>query len=113
MSFNDNGRATIVDVVYDDFAYLAYGIGEVADNDTSLASEYDRVACDEATAYNYYFECIYNIPAADADGELITEYGLALADTGNISTTYLSYPLEKNTSYEILILARVVFRNKS
>jgi hypothetical protein len=107
MSFNTNGLQTMMDEIYTSYTYIAYGSGTVADNDTFLDTEIDRAARVEATRYNQFFECVYVIPSTDSNGEVITEWGLARADVGDIDSSFNNYPMEKTASYEILIIARV------
>jgi hypothetical protein len=109
MSLNTSGFSSIVNKVYELYPYMAYGTGEVADNATSLVTEIDRAARAESTAYTTSFESIYAIPSTDGNGEVLLEYGLAEADVGDISSTFVNYPMEKNDSYEILITTRVFF----
>lgn len=111
MSFNDNAILEIMNEIYDDYSYLVYGTGSVADNATSLVTEIDRAALVEATRYSGFFECIYAIGVGDGNDEILLEFGMAKADVGNIATTFVYYPIEKNSSYEILITTRTIIRN--
>ncbi len=108
---NINAHSLIISEIYELFDYLAYGTGEVADNSNTLVNEVGRADIVESTAHNTYFENIYNIPSSDANGEILLEFGLALADVGDISSTFENYPMEKNDSYEILITIRVFISN--
>lgn len=109
MTFNINGVEVIIDTIQNNYAYVAYGTGDVTDNSTSLVAELNRIARSDLTAYQTHFENLYVIPGDTSNLEVLKEYGLARNSTGDIATTFLSYPMEKNASYEFMIMARIIF----
>lgn len=106
---NSDGLHTCVLATYELFDYLAYGDGEVGDNDTALANELGRNAVYEQVAYDDYFEVIATIGLNEVNGYSLTEFGLAVAAVGDISTTELNYPLVKNINYEVIVYSTIAF----
>lgn len=106
---NTNGLTEISSATYELFDYLAYGTGSVSDNDTSLGSEAGRILATEQTNYGTYFTGLYSIGVSTANGNTLTEFGIATANSGDISSTYNSYPLIKTANYEIIIYATIVY----
>ena len=109
MSFNDYGFQTIVNATYTLFDYLAYGNGTVVDNATSLDNELGRILASEQINYNNYFEVISTIDKNTGNGYDLTEFGLAVANTGDISSTQQYFPLIKTSSFEVIIYSTVIY----
>lgn len=106
---NNNGLTEISSATYELFDYLAYGTGTVADNDAGLDSELGRILVTEQTNYGTYFSGLYSIGINTANGNVLTEFGMATANTGDISSTYNTYPLIKTANYEIIIYSTIVY----
>ncbi|MDD3093555.1 MAG: hypothetical protein PHC31_10410 [Clostridia bacterium] len=113
MSFNSNGISEIVDASKDLFTHLAYGAGSVADNATSLVSEVDRADTPTMFSYSDRFELQFQIDETEGNGNTIREYGLAVSDVGDISSTLTYAPIEKNALVYVLIQLTTNFRSIS
>jgi len=110
-NYNDNGKSTMVDALKSTWAYLAYGHGAVADNATSLVSEDGRLATPTVDDQTTYFNLQFIMDAATNNGVLISELGLAVANTGNISATELPVNIDKNSFLYIIYYIEVNFYN--
>jgi hypothetical protein len=106
---NSDGLHTCVLATYDLFDYLAYGDGIIVDNATALTNELGRVLFSEQVAYTDYFENIFAIDAATGNGNTLIEYGLSVANTGDISTTQAYYPMIKTAGFEIIVYSTITY----
>lgn len=111
MSFNSNGISEIVDASKNLFTYLAYGTGAVTDNATSLVSEVDRMTPPVIEEFSNYFNLIFTLLETEGNGNLIKEYGLAVDSTGDISSTTVYAPIDKNNLIYLTIYIKLLFRN--
>lgn len=111
MSLNADGISTIVTGAYEVFDYIAYGVSSVGDNDTELGDEIGRVESIDKTTYSTYFTILSSIDSTTANGRILSEFGLAVADTGDISSTQNYYPIIKTDSFEILIYSTIIVSN--
>ena len=109
MSFNSNGISEIVNSTFELFNYLAYGDGNAGDNDTSLENEIGRNLVYDQVAYTDYFTITATIGLGEGNGYDLTEFGLAVDNTGEISSTYVNFPLTKNQNYEVIIYSTIQF----
>jgi hypothetical protein len=94
--FNQNGVDDLINNTKTIWGYMAYGSGEVDDDDLTLESEIARLDSPYTNVTDNYFEQKYIMDEDTSNGNLISELGLATAATGNISSTELPYPLDKN-----------------
>lgn len=101
-NYNQDGFDNIIDSTKDLWGYLAYGSGEVGDNDSSLETELDRLSVSAVNINDDYFQLKFILDENTANGELVRELGLAKENTGDISSTELSYPIDKNNTLYIL-----------
>lgn len=93
---NQTGLDLLIDNTKDEWTYLAYGSGVVADNDSSLADEVGRLTSPTINVTGAYFESQFIMDESTGNGNLIQEIGLANASSGDISSTDLTYPVDKN-----------------
>jgi len=109
--YNVNGMSTIITDTEGLFGYLACGTGAVADNATSLVTEIVRLDTPDILEGDNYWELVFQMDESTGNGNLFTEYGLALAATGDISTTGNGYPINKNVLLYISINYKNYFIN--
>ena len=111
-NYNMNGFHTMSEAFKNTCGYLAYGTGEVSDDSTSLVSEVGRVSLSEVySEIDNYFELKFVIDKSTSNGNIIKEWGLATASTGNISSTDTYAPIEKNNKVYITIYVRTTWDN--
>jgi hypothetical protein len=113
MSFNNNGFNTIILSIDDIWGYLAYGTGDVSDNDSSLETEVDRIDSPESVISTNYFDLTFTLSETEGNGNVITEWGLAKADIGYISSTDNYVPIDKNSDIYLDIYIRTYLINLS
>lgn len=111
MTFNTNGISTIVNASDDLFMYLAYGSGTVADNATSLTTEITRADTPTVITKSNYFDLQFSIDETTSNGNTILEYGLATANSGDISSTDNYAPIEKIALIYVLANIRTIVNN--
>jgi hypothetical protein len=112
MSFNNDGHSTIVQGTKNLFGYLAYGTGAVADNATSLVTEIDRMDSPIVEDFDNYFNLVFTLLENEGNGNLIKEYGLSTTDAGDIASTSVYAPIDKNNLIYLTIYIKVLFENK-
>jgi len=111
MSFNTSAISTIVNASDDLFMYLAYGSGVVLDNATALTTEIARADTPSVITKSNYFDLQFTIDETTSNGNTIVEYGLAVANTGDISSTDNYAPIEKIALIFALINIRTTVSN--
>lgn len=110
-NYNNIGKSTMITDSENAFGYLACGTGDVTDNATSLVTEILRLDSPDILEGNNYFELVFQMDETTGNGNLFKEYGLAVDNTGDISSTGNGYPIDKNSLLYISINARVYFTN--
>lgn len=110
-NYNTNSFNLILSKIEHFYDYLAYGTGEVADNATSLVDEKGRVLAELVAIQTPVLHNEYQIDENTANGETIKEYGLAGEATGDISSTEVYAPIEKNVTIYVGIIVDILLKN--
>jgi len=108
MSLNTNGVTTIISSINNVFDYLSYGTGVVADNAIALTTEVDRADTPSVITGSNYFDLQFSIDETTSNGNTIKEYGLAVAATGDISSTDNYAPIEKIALIYVILNVRTM-----